>query len=682
MFLQNQSVSHQDTKSPRKNSKKLLASLRVLASWRRLFSFEYKRHVTWRACLALLAFIFLICPFALAEERILDYHSDIKVFVDGSMQVTETIRVRAEQKEIKRGIYRDFPTDYRDRLGNRYRVGFEVVDVRRDGRAEDWHTQSIANGVRVYVGNKNVYLDSGDYTYALTYRTDRQLGFFDDHDELYWNVTGNFWSFPIDKVSARVVLPEGVPAGQLMPEAYTGPLGAKGQDYSASVDYDGSVQFATTRRFGKGEGLTIVVAWPKGFVHEPTSREEVNYLLRDNLSWVILLIGLAVLLSYYLLAWVMVGRDPEAGVIITRYEPPPGLTPATARFVERMDYDHKTFAAAIVNLAVKGLVEISEADKTYTLKRTGKVAENLAPGEKALLKHLFRDLQGGSITLKQKNHATIRKALKAHEAALRRNNEKLYFMRNRVWLVPGILLSVLIFAGVIYGLPGTEIKMTGLFLSVWLSFWTLGVFTLGSKVWRAWRSIGSPTDTIGAIFITLFAIPFFAAEIFVAGLLATQVSATIPAALISAICLGVLFHHLLKAPTRSGRRLLDQLEGFRQFLDVAERDEMNFRNPPEKTPQLFERYLPYALALGVEQRWMERFAGLFTQLEQRGEHYRPIWYHGHHWNVHDLGSFSNSIGNSLGSAVASSSSAPGSSSGSGGGGSSGGGGGGGGGGGW
>ena len=302
----------------------------------------------------------------------------------------------------------------------------------------------------------------------------------------------------------------------------------------------------------------------------------------------------------------------------------------------------------IVNLAVKGLVEISEADKTYTLKRTGKVAENLAPGEKALLKHLFRDLQGGSITLKQKNHATIRKALKAHEAALRRNNEKLYFMRNRAWLVPGIFLSILIFAGVIYGLPGTEIKMTGLFLSVWLSFWTLGVFTLGSKVWRAWRSISSPMDTIGAIFITLFAIPFFAAEIFVAGLLATQVSVTIPVALISAICISVLFHHLLKAPTRAGRRLLDQLEGFRQFLEVAERDEMNFRNPPEKTPELFERYLPYALALGVEQHWMERFAGLFTRLEERGEHYRPVWYHGHHWNVHDLGGFSNSIGNPWG----------------------------------
>jgi len=139
----------------------------------------------WRWFLPLLLLLFLVIP-AMAEERILDYHSDIEVFADGSMQVTETIRARSEQKEIKRGIYRDFPTDYRDRLGNRYRVGFEVIEVRRDGRPEPWQTKPQDKGVRVYIGNRNVFLDSGDYTYALTYRTNRQLGFFDDHDELYW----------------------------------------------------------------------------------------------------------------------------------------------------------------------------------------------------------------------------------------------------------------------------------------------------------------------------------------------------------------------------------------------------------------------------------------------------------------------------------------------------------------
>jgi uncharacterized membrane protein YgcG len=619
---------------------------------------------------------------ALADERILNYHSDIEVFADGAMQVTETIRVRSEQREIKRGIYRDFPTDYRDRFGNRYRVGFEVLDVKRDGRGEFWHIQPIEDGVRVYIGNKDTYLDSGDYTYALTYRTNRQIGFFEDHDELYWNVTGNHWSFPIDAATVSVVLPGDIPTESLVPEAYTGPLGAKEQDYWASIGEDGRVSITTTRSFGKGEGMTIALSWPKGYVHEPTRREEINFLLRDNRSWVILMVGLCLLLTYYLVAWIMVGRDPQAGVVITCYEPPRGMSPATARFVKKMGYDHKAFAAAIVNLAVKGLVDITESGELYTLKRTTQDITNLAPGEKAILKHLFRDLKGETFTLEQKQHATIRKMLKAHEAALRLHNEKIYFIRNRGWLVPGLLISGLIFAGVVFALPNKELKTSGLFLSIWLAFWTVGVFALGRKVWHAWRTIKSPLDTIGAIFISLFATPFFAAEIVVAGLLGTQVSGAIPVVLVSAIGINVLFHYLIKAPTRAGRMLLDQLEGFRQYLEVAEREEMNFRNPPEKTPELFERFLPYALALGVEQRWMERFSGLFGRLATRGEDYRPAWYHGNHWQVHNLGGFANSIGHSLGAAVASSSMAPGSSSGSGGGGSSGGGGGGGGGGGW
>jgi uncharacterized membrane protein YgcG len=637
--------------------------------------------MTWRVFFSLVLLLALV-PSAMAEERILRYQSDIEVFADGSMQVTETIRVRAEQKEIKRGIYRDFPTDYKDRFGNRYRVGFEMLEAKRDGHSENWHTKTQGKGVRVYLGDKNVYLDKGDYSYTITYRTNRQLGFFDDHDELYWNVTGNHWSFPIESVSARVTLPAGLRSKQLEQEAYTGPLGAKGQDYSASVDYDGSVRFETTRAFAKGEGLTIVVSWPKGYVHEPTRREQINFLLRDNQSWVIMLIGLSVLMAYYLLAWVMVGRDPESGVVITRYEPPIGLSPGSSRFVERMGYDHKTFAAALVNLAVKGLIEITEDGKEYTLTRTSRTPDNLAAGEKAILKHLFRNLKGTSITLERSKHKTIRKALKAHEAALLRNSEKLYFLRNRGWLVPGIVFSLLIYGGVIYGLPNMDLKMTGLFLSVWLTFWTFGVFSLGKKVWHAWRTLSSPLDTIGAVFITCFSLPFFAAEVAVIGVLGSQVSVTLPTILLSAIAINLAFHHLLKAPTRAGRRLLDELEGFRQFLDVAEREEMNFRNPPEKTPELFERYLPYALALGVEQHWMEGFASLFARLELSGEHYRPVWYHGSHWNIHDLGKFSSNIGNSLSSAVASSSAAPGSSSGSGGGGSSGGGGGGGGGGGW
>ncbi len=111
------------------------------------------------------------------------------------MLVTETISVHAEGVEIKRGIYRDFPTIYRGSWGQKKHVLFDVVSCGSDGKPEPWHSENRENGLRLYFGEEDVILPSGDYTYTLQYQT-RQLGFFKDFDELYWNVTGNGWPFP------------------------------------------------------------------------------------------------------------------------------------------------------------------------------------------------------------------------------------------------------------------------------------------------------------------------------------------------------------------------------------------------------------------------------------------------------------------------------------------------------
>ncbi|HJT97712.1 MAG TPA: DUF2207 domain-containing protein, partial [Rhodanobacteraceae bacterium] len=148
----------------------------------------------------------LIATSACADERILDFHSDITIAPDAGMDVAETIRVRAEGNQIRHGIYRDFPTDYRDDLGNRVHVAFEPATLTRDGSDEPFHTEGQDNGIRVYFGSESTLLPPGEYTYVLRYRTTRQLGFFADHDELYWNVTGNGWDFPIDAASATVAL--------------------------------------------------------------------------------------------------------------------------------------------------------------------------------------------------------------------------------------------------------------------------------------------------------------------------------------------------------------------------------------------------------------------------------------------------------------------------------------------
>ena len=141
--------------------------------------------------------------------------------------------------QIKRGIIRDFPTRYKDRFGNTVRVGFDVLSVLRDGQPEPFHIRYAANGVRVYIGRKDVILRPGTYTYTISYRTDRQLGFFKEYDELYWNVTGNGWTFPIERAEAVVQLPQG--ARILQHTAYTGFFGARGKDFVATAKRDSSM---------------------------------------------------------------------------------------------------------------------------------------------------------------------------------------------------------------------------------------------------------------------------------------------------------------------------------------------------------------------------------------------------------------------------------------------------------
>ncbi len=636
--------------------------------------------------LLLLLLLSLTALTAQAEERILDFNSDITVFGDGTMGVTETIKVRAEGQQIKRGIYRDFPTDYHDANGNRYRVTFDIVSVKRDGYEEDFHTERLDNGVRVYIGSADHFLAVGEYTYTLSYLTSRQLGFFAEHDELYWNVTGNGWKFPIDHASARVHLPTDIQSHQITTEAYTGATGDKGRNYLDETLSDGAY-FETTEPLSAQQGLTIVVGWPKGIVHEPTRQERLVWLLKDNTDLAIGLAGLLLLFCFYLLVWVRVGRDPKPGVIIPQYEAPAGLSPGAVRFITQMGHDDKNFTAALVSLAVKGYVKLLQDDDDYTAQRTDKPAGNdLGPGEQALLKALFSDMKK-SVAFKQKHHKRIKEAINANRSALLNNYDKIYFLSNSSWLTPGILITLVTVVAAVLFNPDGDV-FVAVFMSVWLSGWSVGVFFLLRMAYNAWRYSDGIMGYGSAIASSLFALPFLVGELFGLGVLISATSFSVVIVLAALIAVNALFYQLLKAPTRAGRAVLDKLEGLKLYLEVAEKDELQFKHPPEKTPELFERLFPYAMALDVEQRWAERFTAVFANLESEQQTYSPGWYHGSHFNSHAIGDFAGSLGDSMSSVISSSSTAPGSSSGSssGGfsssGGSSGGGGGGGGGGGW
>ncbi len=629
------------------------------------------------ACLLALGSGFWAPPTLAAPESILEFHSHLQVHPDASLTVTETIRVQAAGREIKRGIVREFPTTYKDRLGNRVEVASEVLEVLRDGRAEAYHTQAVANGIKLFIGHQDVFLPPGQYTYTIRYRTDRQLGFFQDFDELYWNVTGLGWTLPILRAEAVVELPPG--AKVLQYSAYTGGYGSREQAYRLSYDRAGRPVFTTTRALGPREGLTIAVAWPKGLVQEPSASRQAGWFLRDNLAALLGVLWLMVILGYYLATWRRVGRDPEPGTIIPLFEPPKGFSPPATRMLMKMGFDDKTFAAAVVDLAVQGHLIIEEEHGDYLLKRRPGAAP-LPPAEQRLLGRLFA--AGQEVRLQNTNHLILKGAKDALKSTLDRELTRIYFNTNYSYLVPGILLSLLGLGTLVLAAPN---RPDALFSAIWLTGWSAGVYLLGYQALRAWQRLQGGfrlARFFGALGATLFFLPFFAFLFFGLYLFASSLSYVAASLFMAIVLANALFVHLLKAPTLKGRQVMDQVEGFKLYLSVAEQERLEVLHPPEKTPQLFEKYLPYALALDVENEWSQQFAEVLAKAQVDGQPYHPGWYHGAGWHPGRVGAFADTLGSSFASAIASSASPPGSSSGSGGGGFSGGGGGGGGGSGW
>lgn len=546
-----------------------------------------------------------------SQERIISYHSHIVVEDGGDLLVREDITVQAEGVDIRRGIYREFPTRYRDRMGTRFNVGFEVAEVLKNGSPEPWHSKDDRNGVVVYIGDSNTFLDRGVYTYSLTYRTTRQIGFFDDFDELYFNAIGGGWSFDIEEAVVTVVVPSGVKI--LQSAAYSGPEGATGCDCEISVEGN-TATITTTRGLRPHEQLTLAVAWPKGFVDEPSSPQKWMAFFRGNLNVLLALLGLGSIGGYYYSRWKRYGVDPPKGTIIPLFDPPEGFSPADTALLHRMGVSQRVFTAAIVSMAVKGHLKIIQHKRKYSLERLAADTGSLTPEEKALSEALFS--RGDTIDLDNKHHATFLGARNSANKILKQRMKPRYFSYNTGRLKKGFLLSV------------------GL---VVLTF------------------IVSPSPVVPIILALLL------------------------------IALAVAFSYLIMAPTVEGRALMDEIEGLKMYLSVAERDQvasMNLSREPEVTAERYEEFLPYAIALGVESQWTKKFESALSLSMQEAKDYRPAWYAGSSRAAFSPQRFSSDIGRGLSTAISSAASPPGSSSGSGGGGSSGGGGGGGGGGGW
>ena len=614
---------------------------------------------------------------AWAHEHIKDYDVEIQVEPDGSLLVTERIAVNVESVKIKRGIFRDFPTINQGPLGLRKLVPFDVMGVKRDGELEHYVVEDVQAGKRIRIGREDVLLRMGVHTFEITYRTGDQLRFFRDYDELYWNVTGHFWAFRIDVASALVRLPPSASVRSF--EAYTGAVRTKGQDYTANKVDDHTVRFQTTRTLTPGEGLTVVVAFPKGIFERPPSAG----LIESNLKFFIGALLVLLALLWHVVSWWRVGRDPPRGTIIPEFEAPDGYSPAACRYLWRTGFDSKCYSAAVINLAVKGRLRIEQKDKKdYVLHRMEGAKDAPDPIEQEENK-LFESLLGSRTTLalKQSNHSAISGALNVLKSGLKDKLERSHIVRNLGLWLPGLLVTLV---GLVLAALNSPGDGEATFLQIFLTFWSLGVVLLISGTVLAYRS----GKISAGIIMTVFTLPFAAAWFVVAWMLSATVGA--PGDWALAPWHGPersVLHPDPCPPPSSAARCSTALEGLREYLSVAEEDRLNDMNPPEKTPELFEHFLPYALALDCEQEWSERFASVLAAAGEgadgSGVVHSPVWYSGH-GSLAEIGTagLAAAICSGMAASLASSAQSPSSSSGSGGGGFSGGGGGGGGGGGW
>ena len=505
---------------------------------------------------AILAGFFFLPRLTLAES-VNQFQSKIQINQDSSIAVTETI-VYDFGNTAHHGIFRYIPYHYAARGGN-YNLHIGVTGVTDDKNAPFPYTVTKdSSNVDIKIGDPNSTV-TGVHTYIITYTVTGAINYFSDHDELYWNATGNGWTVPISDAGAQVMLPTQVPVKNLQLACFGGPQGSttacSGIGYTTSLDGTVNVTSFSQNSLAPSEGLTIVVGIPKGIVHQPTAWERSLQILEDN--WVVTLPLFTLMLMFYL--WYTKGRDPLGySTIVAQYEPPASLTPAEVGTLVDESADNSDVSADIIFLATKGYLKITRLqDKIlffnhtdYQLDQLKSGADLQNPFEKKLMDGLFGDKQ-----------TVLLSSLK--------NN---FFQDLQ------------------------EIKK-----DLYQSLVSKGYFSKNPQTVRAvYASIGFVVLVLG----------FFVGSKF--GLYAGG------AVSLSGIIV-MVFSKFMPSKTPQGAEAHQYILGLKLYLSVAEKDRLKFFDAPEKSPQQFEKLLPYAMVLKVEKEWAKQFEGIYNQ--------PPSWYY-------------------------------------------------------
>jgi uncharacterized membrane protein YgcG len=551
----------------------------------------------WVCAGALLAFACLSAASTLAarELRIEDFHSEIVVMPDGSVDVTENIRAHFIG-ENNHGLYRLIPVEYVTPQGLTYSLFLDVKKI-TDGSGRSLKYESSRERhyrkLKIYVPDA----DNSTQTISIEYTVSDGLRFFEDHDELYWNVTGDEWDIPIQAASARIVLPVGT--SNIRVNAFTGAYRSRAQDADTEVVGNG-VEGHTRGPLGIHEGFTLAVAFDKGFVHQPGPAEKAVLFLRSN--WPLFAPILAFIAMFYL--WWTRGRDPRLRPIAAQYEPPDKLTPGEAGTLVDSSVNMRDITASIVDLAVRGYIVIEEHQKDQFL---------------GLMHH--------------KDYNFIVKKDRSEWANLKGHEQE---------LLDGIFVT---------GKPGESVAMSSLENQFYVNLPSIKNSLMDSLVEHGYflrRPDSVRAGYIGVGVVLGFLIAF-------GGTALGQRMGMAPLTFIlSGILTGAVicaFGWFMPAHTEQGTRALENLLGFEDFLVHVDADRFNRM---VKTPEMFEKFLPFAMALGVEKNWSKAFQDIVKQPPDwyRGSSYGPNFYP--MMFVNDMSFMSSSVSSAMSSAPRSS----------------------------
>ncbi len=498
----------------------------------------------------------LVIPAAARDWHIARYTTTMTVARDGTAQVLEHLEVVFDGEY--HGIYRDIPIQYPGPHGSNYTLFLTVTGV-SDGHGHKLkYDSSVQNGSRhlkILIPDAVNATRTVDIHYNLT----NVVRWFDDHDELYWNVTGNDWPVPIDSALATIIFPRGA-NGNLRAQAFTGMYGSSEQDALVVVGGD-VVRASTNDALAMREGLTVDVYISKGVLTQPSRLTEAMWFLRSNPIVLLPLWALVVMFFF----WWTKGRDPKADISVApMYEPPQGMTPAEVGSLMEDAVHPRDITSTLVDLAVKGYLKIEETeskallfshrDYTFHLLKPQPEWSTLEAHERLMLNHMF---PGGATQI------------------------RLSELRNQFYVaIPTIKEDIL-----------AELR-------------SKGMYSVDPDSAHAYVLAG----------VVITALPFVIAQVLGWASMLDSPGLLIASGLI-AVVIVFLFARIMTAKSLKGVRTKVEILGFQEFINRVDADRLK-RMPPDT----FEKFLPYAMALGIENRWAKAFQGIVQN--------PPAWYVG------------------------------------------------------